>query len=284
MQDGDEPEGIGGSAEPQAGGADVPPVSQQAPNPENQAAANEGQAERAARIAEIAKRRRRERRKQTFKFYAEILGALATVAVAGLTAAYVYYSGEQWKVSRDALQQTRISNKMTSRNVREQVRSNRLSALQFKLSYQPLLVFEPPPVARPQLVPTKDGYRLSWPVKYRNAGHGIALNIREMPWMGSSGSAFPPPRALTWRHLPEPSKREISVVTPLAPGTIQEAQFPGDIPKKMGDAVLSGKETLSLQLVLRYYDELGHMRYSSVCATYLTATSMHSCDEGNYND
>jgi len=84
--------------------AEVPFVEQPAAEKKTQAAADQKGAEREKRITGMAKQRRHERRKRTVKFYAEGLGALATVAIAILTWAYVNYSSKQWQTMETQLE------------------------------------------------------------------------------------------------------------------------------------------------------------------------------------
>jgi hypothetical protein len=79
----------------------VPAITEQATKEQEQATTEQKEREYRERIADIATRRRRARRSQSAKFYIECFAALATVAIAFLTCAYVRYSAKQWQVMSD---------------------------------------------------------------------------------------------------------------------------------------------------------------------------------------
>ena len=62
-----------------------------------QASARRDESNQQQRVAKIAALRRRKRRKATLKVCIEISAALATVAIAVLSLAYVHYSRKQWE-------------------------------------------------------------------------------------------------------------------------------------------------------------------------------------------
>lgn len=82
----------------------LPSTLQPTAQAEHNPSANQQETARHMRVRAIAKRRRSERRKRTLKFWIELVAALATVAIAALTYAYVHYSSKQWQTMRQELE------------------------------------------------------------------------------------------------------------------------------------------------------------------------------------
>jgi hypothetical protein len=81
----------------------IPPLSEPTAEHQQHSRSDEQDAARHERVRTVAKRRHCIRRNRTIAFWIQFLAGCATIAIAGLTWAYVYYSGKQWGVMRDTL-------------------------------------------------------------------------------------------------------------------------------------------------------------------------------------
>jgi hypothetical protein len=80
----------------------IPPINQPTADQQHRSGADQQETTRHLRVRIIAKRRHCIRRKRAITFWIQSLAGCATIAIAGLTAAYVHYSDKQWRVMVDA--------------------------------------------------------------------------------------------------------------------------------------------------------------------------------------
>jgi hypothetical protein len=163
----------------------------------------------------------RERWKQTLKFWIELIAALATVAIAGLTAAYVRYSNKQWQTMQQQL------------NLTERAR--------IVLGRQDNVAMD--------FVVTKDGGWIA--VFLRNIGHTVANDVVIETWPATA-----PPATTIDARLNSP---EIGLPRPSGPSLAPGAPYTryAQIDANKIDQVRNGQLGLMVFGRVRYWDEFG---------------------------
>jgi len=158
-------------------------------------------------------------------------------------------------------------------------KANDLATNALKLSYRARLYFGTVPLQRPEV----SGGTLPWKIDYINGGRGPATQIWSFVTFATGDTA---PDAIVPRGLAESyTQHAIPIYRPLRPGE-KGAVSAEDAPKLPGlpEAILVKHEKLTVQALLYYRDEFGESHESSVCVTYLGATSATFCPKGNYSD
>ena len=142
-----------------------------------------------------------------------------------------------------------------------------------------VVVATDPPVARP--VPSRDilrgGFEFAWSVRIANLGRGMANKIRSASW--SALNAQPHKSSIVHPGVLSP---QFGDIRPLGPDQQAEITFAVFLDAESTQSVLAGLALLTIQGVVADEDEIGDTHDTSVCVTFLTATSRRSCPTGNW--
>ncbi len=181
----------------------------------------------------------------------EVIMAIATLAIAGATIFYTYYSHKQWKVMTETLNQSRAALDATIENFR----------LDQRAWVGPIHVILPEYVANGKQVYIKEGQPMKIGVFVANSGKTPALKVKNnfATRFLKAGDEFDPND-----HIKKPSIQASSVLQPGMNFSLKPLPE-GNSSKSDVDDLTSGRYILYMFGLITYEDIFGRPHTSKFC-------------------